>query len=78
MFEEYELIQEVRNADPMIMNELLRVFCQRFEEVNPEYSLLVVSVDKKRDFLEQADEYIALMQSMKDVEIRQRNKESPK
>ena len=69
MFDECELIQEVRNADPMLINELIRALSQRFEEINPDLSFVTFVVEKKRDFEEQADEYIAFMQRLKKIKV---------
>ena len=72
MFDECELIQEVRNADPMLLNELIRALTHRFEEINPDLSFVTFVVEKKRDFEEQADEYIAFMQRLKEIKVEEK------
>ena len=70
MFFDDPLIEQVRNADPMLINELIRALCHRCDEVNPDYTLTFFVVDKKRTFEEQADEYITFMQRLKETKVR--------
>ena len=72
MFEESKLVKQVRNADPMLIDALIHALCKRHDEINPEFTALFFIVDKKRDFVEQADEFIKFMQGMKEIEIRRK------
>ena len=72
MFEEHELVQQVRNADPMVMDALIHALCTRHDEINPESTALFFIVEKKRDICEQADEFIKLMQSLKEIDAREK------
>ena len=61
------LVEMVRHADELIINDLIHALAHRFGELSPEYELLFFSVEKKRDFNEQADEFITFMQWLKEV-----------
>ena len=61
------LVDMVRHADELIINDLIHALAHRFGELSPEYELLFFSVEKKRDFNEQADEFIAFMQRRKEM-----------
>ena len=65
MFEDNQLVKDVRNADPLLLNDLIHALCHRFDEISPDQTLLFFSVDKKRDFNEQADEFIRFMEKIK-------------
>ena len=69
LFENNKLVQDVLNADPLLINDLIRALCYRADELNPDQTLLVFSVDKKRDFNEQADEFVAFMKRMKEIDV---------
>ena len=73
MFEDSELVKQVRNADPMLIDALIHALCARHDEINEKFTCLVHFVEKKRDFVEQADEFIQFMQGMKEIEIRRKN-----
>ena len=73
MFDEHELVKQVRNADPMLIDALIHALCKRHDEINPESTALLYIVDKKQDSVEQADEFIKLIESLKEIEIRKRN-----
>ena len=61
------LVEMVRHADELIIHDLIHALALRFGELSPEYELLFFSVEKKRNFDEQADEIIALMQDLKEM-----------
>ena len=63
------LVEMVRHADELIIHDLIHALALRFGELSPEYELLFFSVEKKRDFNEQADEVIAFMQRLKEVKL---------
>ena len=64
-----DLVDLVRHADEHLINDLIQALAQRFEEMSPDYELLIFSVEKKRSFNEQADEFIAFMQKLKKENI---------
>ena len=64
------LVEMVRHADELIINDLIQALAYRFGEISPEYELLFFSVEKKRNFDEQADEFIVFMQRLKEVKTR--------
>ena len=61
-----DLVERVRNADELLINELIRAVAHRFDELSPDRTLLFFSVDRKRSFNEQADEFIEFMESLKE------------
>ena len=61
-----DLVEKVRNADELIINDLIHALAHRFGELSPEYELLFFSVEKKKSFNEQADAFIKLMESLKE------------
>ena len=63
------LVDLVRHADELLINDLIHALSQRFEEMSPDYELLIFSVEKKRSFNEQADEFIAFMQKLKEENV---------
>ena len=64
------LVEMVRHADELIINDLIQALAYRFGEISPEYELLFFSVEKKKNFDEQADEFIVFMQRLKEVKTR--------
>ena len=64
-----DLVDLVRHADERLINDLIHALAHRFEEISPDYELLIFSVEKKRSFIEQADEFIAFMQKLKEENI---------
>ena len=60
-----DLVDLVRHADELLINDLIHALAQRFEELSPDYELLIFSVEKKRSFNEQADEFMAFMKKLK-------------
>ena len=62
----HNLVDMVRNADELIINDLIHALAHRFDELSPDYTLLFFSVNKKKSFNEQADEVIRLMESLKE------------
>ena len=66
------LVDKVRHADELLLDELLRALAYRFREVSPDYELLFFAVERKRDFCEQADEFIRFMQGLKNIELEKR------
>ena len=64
------LVEMVRHTDELIINDLIQALAYRFGEISPEYELLFFSVEKKRNFDEQADEFIVFMQRLKEVKTR--------
>ena len=64
-----DLADLVRHADERLINDLIHTLAQRFEEMSPDYELLIFSVEKKRSFNEQADEIIAFMQNLKEENV---------
>lgn len=72
-----DLVERVRNADELLMDDLIHALAYRFEEVRPDYELLFFAVERKRDFCEQADEFIRFMQGLKEMKIQKKNKVIP-
>ena len=64
-----DLVDLVRHADEHLINDLIQALAQRFEEISPDYELVIFSVEKKRSFNEQADEFIAFMQKLTEENI---------
>ena len=62
-----DLVKQVRNADPDILNDLIYAPTDRFHEAFPEWETLIFLVEKKRTFEEQADEFINFMEHLKKV-----------
>ena len=61
------LVEMVRHADELIIDDLIHALAHRFGEVSPDYELLFFSIEKKSNFDEQADEFIAFMQGLKNI-----------
>ena len=62
----YDLVDMVRHADELIINDLIHALAYRFEEISPDYELLFFTVEKKKDLNDQIDACIALMQRLKE------------
>ena len=62
----YDLVDMVRHADELLIDDLIRALSYRVGEINPEIEMLTFFVERKRSFNEQADEFIAFMQQLKE------------
>jgi len=69
------LVEMVRHAEPEKLDRLLWALTFRYAEVNPEYELITIPVKKKRDFCEQMDEVIKLVENFKKHELRKQKEE---
>ena len=69
-----DLVNQVRNADPDLLNDLVYALGDRINEVFPEFEMLVFLVEKKRTFEEQADEFIRFMERLKEIPEKRKTK----
>jgi len=60
-----DLVDMVRHADPLMLDALIFALRERFTEVSPEWELITISVEKKRDYNEQLDAIIAFLERLK-------------
>ena len=60
-----DLVDMVRHADEMLINDLIFAVAHRFEELNPGWGLLMISVDKNRDYREQIEKSFDFLEQMR-------------
>ena len=48
-----DLVDMIRHADEMMIDDLIFAVANRFAELYPDRDLLMISVDKNRDYLQQ-------------------------
>ena len=65
-----DLVDRVRHADEMIINDLIFAVAQRFAELYPDQDLLMISVDKNRDCLQQIYDNVEFLEQLTKKYIR--------
>ena len=60
-----DLIDGIRVANAEDMDDLLRAITERYEAVFPDWEVVTIAIQKKKDRNEQIDKMIAMLEEMK-------------
>lgn len=61
------ILSEIKNAKPEEMNDILLTVRERYQELFPDWEVIIISLEKAVDKNEQLDRMIALMERLKEV-----------
>lgn len=61
------VLSEIKNAKPEEMNDILLAVRERYQELFPDWEVIIISLEKAVDKNEQLDRMIALMERLKEV-----------
>lgn len=61
------VLSEIKNAKPEEMNDILLAVRERYQELFPDWEVIIISLEKAVDKNEQLDRMIALMKRLKEV-----------
>lgn len=65
---ETDLIKRIKCAGADELGDALIAFMQRYDEVFPDWSVMLISIEKGRDKNEQLDRMIRNLQAMKELD----------
>ena len=61
-----KVLSAIREADGHDIHILFHAALLRYREVNPDWEISLISIEKRRDKNQQLDEIIALLENMKE------------
>ena len=61
----FDLLEEIGQADEMLLSQLLKAVLQRYEELFPDWEISTISLEKCSDTNEQLDRMITILEQMK-------------
>lgn len=61
------MLNMIKNAKPEEMNDILLAVRERYQELFPDWEVIIISLEKAVDKNEQLDRMIALMERLKEV-----------
>ena len=61
-----KILTEIREADSHDIHILFYAALTRYREVNPDWEISLISIEKRRNKNQQLDEIIALLENMKE------------
>lgn len=61
------MLNMIKNAKPEEMNDILLAARERYQELFPDWEVIIISLEKAVDKNEQLDRMIALMERLKEV-----------
>ena len=64
---ERDIYDEINDADGEEITEILDIVLHRYEQLFPQWSVSVVSIEKCEDRMEQIDRMIAFLEAMKEM-----------
>ena len=65
-----DLVDMIRHADEMMIDDLIFAVANRFAELYPDRDLLMISVDKNRDCLQQIYDNVEFLEQLTKKYIR--------
>ncbi|MBR4016453.1 MAG: hypothetical protein IKK11_01395 [Oscillospiraceae bacterium] len=62
-----DLVEEIENADEILLDSLLKAVLRRYAVLFPDWEVSTISLQKSHDQNEQLDRIIQLLQNMKSI-----------